>query len=110
MGRFMVVRASLAIVAILLTGSVGVMAQQVSRPVYKSCGVDGYTTEPTPSAPPLVNATLSKFPSIAFSWCDDATTGHSYFMRTMEPSNDGLCFAHEVAVFSSVDPDGVDVL
>src|SRR5262249_49279182 len=73
------------------------------------CGVDGFYTKPSPNAPPLVNATLAKFPNIAFHWCDYGESGHSYYMRTSEAAIDGVCLVHGVAVFSNVDPDGQDV-
>jgi hypothetical protein len=55
------------------------------------------------SAPPLVSATLNRFPGIAFRFCRDERGLH-YFLRAPEPARDGVCIFNEVEVFSAIDP------
>lgn len=61
-------------------------------------------TAPGPNAPRLVNATLDRFPMLAFRLCSDKW-GQHYFLRTAQPIADGVCAFDEREVFPGVEPD-----
>jgi hypothetical protein len=59
---------------------------------------------PNISAPPLVDATLRRVPTLAFRLCNDRWGAH-YFLRAPEPVSNGVCSFFEKEVFSPTDLD-----
>ncbi|MDE2475691.1 MAG: hypothetical protein KGO48_11635 [Alphaproteobacteria bacterium] len=107
------VTALLAVVA--LTFVVGVQTQtlsQVAVPYTVPTDQQGhrgfcsepstYVTAPRSDAPPLVNATVGRFPSIAFRRCNFFSVPR-YYLRAPETITDGVCMLVEKEVVPAVD-------
>jgi hypothetical protein len=93
-------RITYAIIVLVLAFSSGASAQTVDTRGACADLYRGIITQPTIGAPPLVNATLTRFPQLAFRLCNDR-----YFLRAPEQPVDGVCIFNEAEVFSRVNPN-----
>src|SRR5258708_39986186 len=97
-------RVGLAILALALVCTTAAFGQLVLGPNQRLLCLSGMiVTAPTAGAPSLVNATLRRFPTLAFRLCDDEH-GEHYFLRVPERPSEGVCKYYEKEVFAPVDP------